>query len=71
MASLNVSVSQVHAALSRLHQRWEDAQSQWSDSVQRCFEKTYLMPLEDQVMVAQREMERVAQLIEQARQSVK
>ncbi|MBS1252572.1 MAG: hypothetical protein MAG451_01613 [Anaerolineales bacterium] len=43
----------------------------WNDPVRRRFEKEYWMPLERQVQATQREMERLARVISQARRSVK
>ncbi len=68
---MNGPITQLDSTLKRLHQRWEQTQSVWNDPVSRAFEQDYLIPLEQQVLVTQREMERLAQVIAQARRRVK
>ncbi|MBI4670492.1 MAG: hypothetical protein HY741_02330 [Chloroflexi bacterium] len=71
MASLNSSVNEMQEALKRLLQQWEAARQVWADSVSRDFQEHHLEPLDTQTRAAQREMEKVAQVIAQARKSVK
>jgi hypothetical protein len=61
----------LQTAWRRLCQAWEDAKAVWNDPVRWSFEKEHWTPLEQQVPAVQREMERLAQVIAQARRSVK
>ncbi len=67
---MNNHLAHLDTAFKSLRQRWQDIQSVWNDPVSRAFEQEYLLPLESQVQAAQREMERLAQVIAQARRSV-
>ncbi len=71
MASVNVSASEIQEALRRLLQQWEAARQVWNDSVSREFQEQYVEPLDAQTRAAQREMERLAQVIAVAQKSVK
>jgi len=71
MASVNASANEMQEALRRLLQQWESARQVWNDSVSRDFQAQYLEPLDAQTRAAQREMEKLAQVIQGARKSVK
>jgi hypothetical protein len=71
MANLGTTIAQLDAAFRTLSQRWEHTKTLWNDSVRRSFEDDYWTPLETQARETQREMERLAQVIAQARRSVK
>ncbi|MBM4467317.1 MAG: hypothetical protein FJ014_17485 [Chloroflexi bacterium] len=71
MANLNTAAAQLDFAFRTLRQRWEVTTSVWNDPVRWNFEKEYWTPLEMQVPATQREMERLAQVIAQARRSVR
>ena len=71
MANLSMTSSQIESGCKTLQQRWSDTQSAWTDPVSRAFEQEYLLPLESQVQATQREMERLAQVIAQAKHGVK
>jgi hypothetical protein len=71
VANLNTTLSQLDTALKTLRQHWEATSAVWNDLVSRNFEKDYWAPLEGQVQATGREMERLAQVIAQARRSVK
>jgi hypothetical protein len=71
VANLSTTIAQLDAAFRTLAQRWEDTKSLWNDPVRWNFEKEYWTPLEKQTQATQREMERIAQVIAQARRSVK
>lgn len=45
--------------------------SMWDDIVRQRFEMEHWLPLEREVQVTQREMERLAQVVAQARRSVR
>ncbi len=55
----------------KLRQKWEQTQTIWNDPVSRKFEKTFLVPLAEQMQRTQRELERLTQVIEQAQQHVR
>jgi hypothetical protein len=51
--------------------RWRDTRSVWDDAVQRTFEREHLEPIMNQVGAAQSELERLLQVIAQARRNVR
>ncbi|MFQ5342051.1 MAG: hypothetical protein ACE5F6_10950 [Anaerolineae bacterium] len=71
MGNLNTTRAELQDAWQRLRQRWEETKAVWNDLVRRRFEKEHWAPLEDQAQATHREMERLAQVIAQARRSVK
>lgn len=71
MSNLTTALSQLDSAWKRLDQRWTQTNALWNDPVSRSFEKDYWQPLESQSQAVQKEMERLAQVIAKARQSVK
>lgn len=71
MASVNISANDMQEALRRLLQQWESTRQVWNDPVSREFQEQYLGPLGAQTRAAQREMEKIAQIIAHARKSVK
>ena len=71
MTNLNTTHAQLSEFTQRIRQRWAETQSMWSDPVQQYFEKDYWLPLEAQAQATLREMERLAQVIAQARRNVK
>ena len=54
-----------------LRQRWVNTQSIWNDPMSRSFKQDYLVPLEQQAQATQRELERRAQVIAQAKRMAK
>jgi uncharacterized protein YukE len=71
MADLKITTGQLDSAFKTLRQRLEETKALWNDPVRRRFEKEHWTPLESQVQATQREMERLAQVIAQARRSVR
>ncbi|MFQ5856282.1 MAG: hypothetical protein ACE5LU_11625 [Anaerolineae bacterium] len=71
MGNLNTTSAELQEAFQRLRQRWEETKPLRNDPVRRRFEKEHWTPLERQVQATQREMEQLAQVIAQARRSVK
>jgi hypothetical protein len=71
MSNLNSAAVELQEAWQRLRQCWTDTVALWNDPVRWDFEKQYWQPLEAQTQATQREMGRLAQLIVQARRSVK
>ena len=70
-SKLNAAILHLDTALKTLRQRWEATSAVWNDPVSRSFEKDYWAPLEEQVQATGREIDRLAQVIAQARRSVK
>jgi len=71
MANLNAAIFQLDSAMKTLRQQWEATSAVWNDPVSRNFQQNHWAPLEAQVQATGREMERLAQVIAQARRSVK
>lgn len=71
MASLSSSANDVQQSLQRLLQKWDAAQQVWNDPVSREFQQQYLEPLHKQTRAAKQQIEKIAQVIASARQSVK
>lgn len=53
-----------------LQQRWRDTQQDWNDSEAWAFGENYIDPLDRQAAAIDKELERLASVIEQARQRV-
>ena len=71
MGNLNTTRAEMQDAWQRLHQRWEETKTLWNDLVRRRFEKEPWTPLENQTRTTLKEMGRLAQVIAQARRSVR
>jgi len=61
----------VDTAWKRLRQQWEQTKALWDDPVSRDVEKTWIIPLAEQEARTQRELERLAEVVEQARRNVR
>lgn len=70
MGNLNTTGTKLQEAWQRLCLRWQETTPLWNDPVRWQFEREYWQPLESQMPATQREMERLAQVIAQARRSV-
>lgn len=68
---LNTIATEWQEAWQRLRQRWQETTTIWSDSVGQQFEREFWQPLETQVAATQREMERLAYVIAQARRGIR
>ncbi len=71
MSNLNTTRAELHESWQRVRQRWQGTTALWNDSVHRQFEREFWQPLEDQVPATLKEMERLTEVITQARRSVK
>lgn len=69
--SLNVTSNQLQTAWQHLRNQWQKTAEAWNDSVRWQFEREFWQPLESQMPRTIQEMERLAQVIAQARQNVK
>ncbi len=71
MTNLNATRAELQEAWQRLNLRWQETCSLWDDPVRRQFEREFWQPLESQAPATAQEMERLGQIIAQARGSVK
>jgi hypothetical protein len=71
MRNLSITRAELHEAWQRVCQRWQGTTALWNDPVRWQFEREFWQPLEDQVPLTLREMERLAEVIAGARRSVK
>ncbi|MBC7264335.1 MAG: hypothetical protein H5T64_08235 [Chloroflexi bacterium] len=71
MSNLNTITAELDEAWQRLRQRWEETKAMWNDPVRWQFEREFWQPLESQVPIILKEMERLAQVIAQARRNVR
>ena len=58
---------QLGKGIKLLLRRWEEAKSEWDDSVSKNFEKTYLLPMELDLRNAVGAMDHMAQVLAQVR----
>ncbi|GAK60501.1 hypothetical protein U27_00398 [Candidatus Vecturithrix granuli] len=71
MVLLRPYIEQFNEAQQKLKHRWETTKTLWNDPVSREFEKNVMVPLGEQIRNTQRELDRMAQVIEQARRNVR
>jgi len=71
MGNLNTTRAELQEAWQRLRQRWAETKTLWNDPVRQRFEREFWQPLETQMPAILGEMERLAQIIAQARRSVR
>ena len=69
--NLNTTRAELQEAWQRLRQRWQGTTVLWNDPMCRQFEREFWQPLEDQMPATLKEMERLAQVIAQARRGVR
>jgi len=70
MGNLSTTGAELQEAWQRLCLRWQETISLWNDPVRWQFEREYWQPLEGQMPATLKEMERLAQVVAQARRSV-
>ena len=70
MSNGGEAVIRLKSARQALHLSWQSARLLWNDRAQRDFERRHLNPLMDQAVITEREMDRLLQVIGQARQRV-
>jgi hypothetical protein len=63
---LSIISSSLHFALKTLRIRWDETSEIWNDSVRVNFEETYLAPLEPQVVITLKAINRLAQVLARA-----
>jgi len=64
------ATNDLHTTWQRLTRRWEESEKEWNDPVRREFDKRYWQPLSQETQSTAREMERLAQVLAQARRAV-
>jgi len=68
--SLGVTHNQFQQAWQQLRQQWQKTIALWNDPIRWQFEREFWQTLETQVPATMQTMERLAQVIAQARQNV-
>ena len=63
---LSIISSSLHFAAKTLRIRWDDTQQVWNDAIRQNFEETYLAPLEPQVVITLKAINRLAQVLARA-----
>jgi len=71
MSSLNQTRDRLQAELSRLHTQWQLTSDRWRDAVHHRFEREFWQEYDRAVLPTLREMDRLAEVISQARREVK
>jgi hypothetical protein len=71
MADLASSIDQLSIAVKVLLQKWEDTHPLWNDPVSQSFEKNYLALLEAHTQSTLNEMQKLAQVIAEAKRQVR
>jgi hypothetical protein len=65
--SLSSGSGKLNLALKALLLRWEETQGQWNDPVSQAFDENHYRPLESQLLATLRALDRLAQILDQAR----
>ncbi|MEW6230987.1 MAG: hypothetical protein AB1566_01585 [Chloroflexota bacterium] len=71
MSALNTTQEQLHAAWQALQHQWRASCALWDDPVSRRFEREFWQDFERVVPATMNEMQKLAQVIAQARRNVK
>lgn len=64
------ALSTMNSAQKDFELRWLRTRSVWDDAVQRAFEREHLEPIMNQIEATQTELERLLQIVAQARRNV-
>ena len=67
---MSEATNDLSIAWQRLARRWAESETDWDDAVRREFEKRYWQSLAQESQSTAKEMERLAQVLAQARHSV-
>jgi hypothetical protein len=65
--SVAAGVMKLNTAMKTLLGRWDEVGDDWDDAVRRDFEENYLEPLRAQTQATVREMERLGEVLRNAR----
>ena len=71
MSNFEQCIEQLNVALKALHLRWEETKAVWNDPVSRDFEGTYLALLDGDTRVTLQEMQKLAQVVAEARRRIR
>ena len=71
MSSLNTTREQLYAAWQALQHQWQASCALWDDSVRRRFEREFWQDFERVVPATMNEMQKLAEVIAQARRSAR
>jgi len=71
MNNLNTTRDELQEAWQRVRQRWQGTTALWNDPMRWQFEREFWQPLEDHAPATLKEMERLVQVIAQARRGVR
>jgi hypothetical protein len=66
--SVSTGWIELNNGLKSLRHNWEDAKTDWNDSVRRDFEEDLWIPLEQQVLATLRAIDRLAPVLARAQQ---
>jgi hypothetical protein len=66
--SLSSGYLELNAALKKLRLKWDDARAEWNDPVREQFEQEYWDELEVRVAAALKQMDRLAHVLNKAKQ---
>ncbi len=55
----------------RLKQKWEDTKTLWNDPVSRDFEERFMVPLAEQINQTQNALEKLSNMIAQAKRNMR
>jgi hypothetical protein len=71
MTTLHSSVSQLATARQLVSQQWEQTKAVWNDLVRHHFERDYWQPLNQQLKLTQRALDKLDDVLDQAKRSVR
>ncbi len=66
--ALSTGRAQLHEAMKVASAHWDEVQTEWNDPVRKDFEKEFWEPLDPCVQATLRAMDRLATMIDRARQ---
>ncbi len=71
MSNLDNTIANMEARWRTMTQRWEETKQVWNDPVRQKFEREYWITLEGLMPAVGMDMERLSQVIAQAKRNVK
>lgn len=70
LTNTNEAIRQLEIAVRTFQRQWSDTQAVWHDPVSQHFEKSVQAPLTDQSATVLKQMQNLAQTLENARRSI-
>jgi len=64
---LATGLAKLNLGMKTLRRQWEETRARWRDPVGQAYENNHIVPLEVQVRAALREIDRLGQVLSQAR----